>query len=65
MANFTLNDFKGFLQEELDNELNSKETFSEEMAEHIRQVYADLNRQREEWLKNKQNDDKGRETTSD
>ncbi len=54
MAEFTLNDFKGFLQEELDNELNSQETFSEEMAEHIRQVYADLNRQREEWIKTRQ-----------
>ena len=46
-----LDTFKKCLQEEIDTELDSKETFSEEMAEHIRSVYEDLNRQREEWLK--------------
>jgi hypothetical protein len=54
MNKTTLNTFKLRLQEELDKELMSKETFSEEMAEHIRNVYADLCKQREEWLKSKE-----------
>lgn len=65
MNDNTLNDFKDAIQVELDKELDDMPTFTEEMAEHIRQVYADLNRQREEWLKYKQNNDKGRETTTD
>ena len=49
-----LNNFKEALQVELDKELDVMPTFTEEMAEHIRQVYADLNKQREEWLKTHQ-----------
>ena len=47
----SLNQFKDVLQIELDKELDVMPTFSEEMAEHIRNVYADLNKQREEWVK--------------
>jgi nitrate/nitrite-specific signal transduction histidine kinase len=53
-----LNQFKEELQLELDNELDLMPTFSEEMAEHIRNVYADLNKQREEWLKTHQPEQK-------
>lgn len=49
-----LNEFKEALQVELDKELDAMPTFTEEMAEHIRNVYADLNKQREEWLKTHQ-----------
>ena len=49
-----LNKFKEALQVELDKELDVMPTFTEEMAEHIRQVYADLNKQRDEWLKTHQ-----------
>lgn len=49
-----LNNFKEALQIELDKELDAMSTFSEEMAEHIRNVYADLNKQREEWIKTHQ-----------
>lgn len=50
----SLNQFKDVLQIELDKELDVMPTFSEEMAEHIRNVYADLNKQREEWIKTHQ-----------
>lgn len=49
---FTPKDFERMLQTELDNELDAKPTFSEEMASHIRRVYEQLEREREEWLKN-------------
>lgn len=58
MNNNELNQFKEKLQLELDNELDLMPTFSEEMAEHIRNVYADLNKQREEWLKTHQPEQK-------
>lgn len=47
-----LDTIRDCLQEEIDRELDSRETFSEEMVEHIRNVYADLRRQKEEWLEN-------------
>lgn len=50
----SLNQFKDALQIELDKELDVMPTFSEEMAEHIRNVYADLDKQREEWIKTRQ-----------
>ncbi len=50
----SLNQFKDVLQIELDKELDVMPTFSEEMAEHIRNVYADLDKQREEWIKTRQ-----------
>lgn len=50
----SLNQFKDVLQIELDKELDAMPTFSEEMAEHIRNVYADLDKQREEWIKTRQ-----------
>lgn len=45
---------KDFVERQLKSELDEKPTFTEDMAEHIRNVYADLQRQKEEWLKNKQ-----------
>ena len=45
---------KDFVERQLKLELDEKPTFTEDMAEHIRNVYADLQRQKEEWLKNKQ-----------
>lgn len=54
MDNSELNEFKENLQIKLNEELDLMPTFSEEMAEHIRNVYADLNKQREEWLKTHQ-----------
>lgn len=53
-----LNQFKEELQLELDSELDLMPTFSEEMAEHIRNVYSDLNKQREEWMKTHQPEQK-------
>lgn len=57
MDNSLLEYFKDELQIELDKELNEMPTFSEEMAEHIRNVYTNLNKQREEWLKNKEKEE--------
>jgi hypothetical protein len=48
-----LNGFKEALQFHLDNELDNMETFSEEMAEHIRNVYANLEEQKRKWLAEK------------
>jgi hypothetical protein len=45
---------KDFVERQIKSELDEKPTFTEDMAEHIRNVYADLQRQKEEWLKNKQ-----------
>jgi hypothetical protein len=47
------NEFKDALQYHLDTELDSRETFSEEMVEHIKQVYADMREQRRKWLESK------------
>jgi hypothetical protein len=47
------NEFKDALQYHLDTELDNRETFSEEMVEHIKQVYADMREQRRKWLDNK------------
>lgn len=58
MDNSELNEFKENLQIKLNEELDLMPTFSEEMAEHIRNVYADLNKQREEWLKTHQPEQK-------
>ena len=52
--NDNLNQFKKELQIQLDKELDEMPTFTEEMAEHIRNVYTDLNKQREEWIKTHQ-----------
>lgn len=48
-----LNGFKEALQFHLDTELDNMETFSEEMAEHIRNVYANLEEQKRKWLAEK------------
>lgn len=48
-----LNEFKDMLQYHLDKELDDRETFSEEMVEHIKKVYADLWEQKRKWLAEK------------
>ena len=48
-----INEFKDALQYYLDNELDNRETFSEEMVEHIKKVYADLWEQKRKWLAEK------------
>lgn len=45
---------KNFVDRQIKSELDGKPTFTEDMAEHIRNVYADLFKQKEEWLKNKE-----------
>ena len=45
---------KNFVDRLIKSELDGKPTFTEDMAEHIRNVYADLFKQKEEWLKNKE-----------
>lgn len=57
MDNSNLNEFKEALQYHLDKELDGRETFSEEMAEHIRNVYADLCEQRRKWLEEKKKEE--------
>ena len=53
MGQSNLNDFKEALQIQLDNELDNRETFSEEMVQHIKKVYADLWEQKRKWLEEK------------
>ena len=48
-----LNEFKDALQELMDKELDGMPTFSEEMAEHIRGVYAKMFEERRKWEEQK------------
>lgn len=48
-----LNEFKQALQYHLDKELDDRETFSEEMVEHIKKVYSNLREQKRVWLEKK------------
>ena len=48
-----LNEFKEVLQYHLNKELDEQETFSEEMVDHIKKVYADLWYQKRKWLEEK------------
>ena len=52
-----LNEFKDTLQYYLDEELGGIETFSEEMVEHIKKVYADLWEQKRKWLEDKKKEE--------
>lgn len=45
---------KDFVDRQIKSELDGKATFDEDMVEHIRNVYADLQRQKEEWMKSQQ-----------
>lgn len=45
---------KDFVDRQIKSELDGKATFDEDMAEQIRNVYADLQRQKEEWMKSQQ-----------
>ena len=57
MDKFTPQDFKDVLQDMLDSELDVMPTFSEEMAAHIRNVYEQMEKEREEWLKNQKKEE--------
>lgn len=48
------NDFKKVLEEQVQNELLNIPTFSEEMAEKIKELYKKLDSERELWLQNKE-----------
>ena len=52
-----LNEFKDALQFQLDKELDGRETFSEEMVEHIKKVYADLWEERRKWEEEKKKEE--------
>ena len=54
---FTPKDFERMLQTKLDEELDAMPTFSEDMAAHIRKVYEQLEKEREEWLKNQKREE--------
>ena len=52
-----ISEFKDALQEQLDKELDEMPTFSEEMAEHIRNVYAQLLEEERKWLEQKRKEE--------
>ena len=52
-----INEFKDALQEQMDKELDGMPTFSEEMAEHIRGVYAKLFEEEQKWLEQKRKEE--------
>lgn len=45
---------KDFVDRQIKSELDVKPTFTEDMAEHIRNVYAGLQKQKQEWLEARQ-----------
>ena len=45
---------KDFVDRQIKSELDGKATFTEDMAEQIRNVYADLQTQKQEWLEAQQ-----------
>ncbi len=55
--NDKINEFKDALQEQMDKELDEMPTFSEEMAEHIRGVYANLFEKERRWLELKRKEE--------
>lgn len=49
--------FQQFLNKMVNKELNEKETFSEDMVNHIKEVYRKLNEQRKQWLDEKKKEE--------
>lgn len=49
--------YQQFLNKMVNKELDEKETFSEEMVDHIKDVYKNLNEQREQWLNSKKKEE--------
>lgn len=47
-------DFKEILQTNADKELSEIETFSDDMCKHINETYERLLQEREDWLKQKE-----------
>lgn len=50
---------KDFVDRQIKSELDGKATFTEDMAEQIRNVYADLQRQKEEWVAQQEKKESG------
>lgn len=50
---------KDFVDRQIKSELDGKPTFTEDMAEQIRNVYADLQRQKEEWVAQQEKKESG------
>jgi hypothetical protein len=51
---YTLDNFKHLVENEIIDELNNRETFSPEIQKQIRETYERLYKEREEWLKKQQ-----------
>lgn len=49
--------YQQYLNKMVNKELDEKETFSEEMVDHIKDVYKNLNEQREQWLNSKKKEE--------
>lgn len=49
--------FQQFLNKMVNKELNEKETFSEDMVNHIKEVYRKLNEQKKQWLDEKKKEE--------
>lgn len=49
--------YQQYLNKMVNKELDEKETFSEEMVDHIKDVYKNLNEQRKQWLDNKKKEE--------
>lgn len=43
-----------FIQDGIDKEISQIETFNDDMINHIKQEYERLEKERQEWLKNKE-----------
>lgn len=49
--------YQQYLNKMANKELDEKETFSEEMVDHIKDVYKNLNEQRQQWLDSKKKEE--------
>lgn len=49
--------YQDYLNNLANKELDEKETFSESMVDHIKDVYKNLNEKRKQWLKDKEKEE--------
>ena len=49
--------YQDYLNNLANKELDEKETFSENMVDHIKDVYKNLNEKRKQWLKDKEKEE--------
>lgn len=49
--------YQQYLNKMTNKELDEKETFSEEMVDHIKDVYKNLDEQRQQWLDSKKKEE--------